>query len=48
MLWEDRGLGIELFKDKEFILFLYLYLVPLCLSFGTNIGILTSQSLKMY
>lgn len=40
MLWENRGFGIELFKDKEFLLFLYLYLVPFCLSFGTNVGIL--------
>ena len=41
MLWEERGFGIGLLKDKDFILFLFLFLTPLCLSFGTNIGIIT-------
>lgn len=40
VLWTELKLGKRPLQNKDFVLFLYLYLLPLCLSFGTNVSIL--------
>ena len=40
MVWESRGIEKRPFHNDDFVLFLYLYFMPMGLAFGTNIGIL--------
>ncbi|MBO7508398.1 MAG: hypothetical protein J6T39_01995, partial [Clostridia bacterium] len=41
VLWVELKVGKRSLRNKEFVLFLYLYLLPLCVSFGTNVSILS-------